>query len=183
MRPKPKAFFGPVILHFAPTTKFVKLDSPYNRLTKGASGKYEGATVKVTGTTIAAVCAVAGTTVQARTMPGKIPPTVEPTPGKLPAAPKLLFPPVNGPSCALNPGKPNNPLPGPRPKFGPGPPENGYCTKGCPDVSKPGVGLAGQPGWLQKGGLKTALPAIVPTFGPDGARIIAGALPSAVPLK
>src|ERR1043166_9080596 len=139
MKPKPKALRGFVKRIFAPPTKLVKLDSPYNRPIKGASGKYAGITVNVSGTTIGfrgsgepggrqlPVSAVQGRICVARTTPGKMLPTGEPTPGKAPAAPKLLVPPNGGPNVALKPGKPNvDPAkPGPKPKFGPWPPVNG----------------------------------------------------------
>src|SRR6266581_1257003 len=117
----PSGLRGPVSLHFAPTTKLVKLDSPYSRFTKGASGKYDGDVVHVTGTTIGLrgpgepggeqppVRAVQGKIVVARTMPGRMLPTGEPTPGKLSAWPKVLPTEVGGPSVALKPGNPNMP--------------------------------------------------------------------------
>src|SRR5713226_8675659 len=100
MKPQPNGLRGFVSRIFAPATKFVKLDSPYNRLTKGASGKYEGAVVKLVGMMIGLnapglpggrqfpVKAVQGSCVVARTMPGRMLPTGEPTPGKASACPK-----------------------------------------------------------------------------------------------
>src|ERR1700741_1917232 len=87
----------------------LKLLSPYRRLTKGASGKYDGATVNVSGIVMGSVSAVAGSVVVARTTPGKIPPTGEPIPGKVSAGPKfpLFGDTTGGPSRALKPGKPN----------------------------------------------------------------------------
>src|ERR1043165_9834812 len=146
MKPKPKGFLGPVIRHLAPATMLPTLDSPYRRLTNGASGKYDGAVVKVTGTTIGfsgsgepggrqfPVNAVQGSVAVANTIPGKMLPTGEPTPGKVPAGPKFDWLPNGGPKVALNPGKPKLvPIsPGPIPKFGATPPVNGYATFGCP---------------------------------------------------
>src|SRR5712692_6560960 len=94
MIPTPKGLLGEVNRILAPPTKLVKLDCPYNRLTKGASGKYEGATVKLVGTTIGfnepglpggrqfPVNCVQGRTVVAKTTPGRMLPTGEPMPGK-----------------------------------------------------------------------------------------------------
>src|SRR5437762_1423984 len=109
MRPAPSGLFGPVKRIFAPTTKLVKLLSPYRRFTNGASGKYDGEIVNVSGMVIGSVKAVAGSVVVANTTPGRMPPTGEPIPGKLSAGPKVpLFGcTTGGPSWALKPGKPN----------------------------------------------------------------------------
>src|SRR5712691_11499414 len=94
MMPTPKGLLGEVNRILAPPTKLVKLDCPYNRLTKGASGKYVGDVVKLVGTTIGfnepglpggrqlPVKAVQGNCAVASTMPGKILPTGDPIPGK-----------------------------------------------------------------------------------------------------
>src|SRR5215472_11894015 len=99
MKPKPRGLCGPVRRHLAPATILLTLDSPYRRLTNGASGRYEGATVNRVGTTIGLfepgapggrqfpVSAVQGRTAVASTMPGRMLPTGEPTPGKAPAGP------------------------------------------------------------------------------------------------
>src|SRR5947209_7659552 len=102
----------------------------------GASGKYDGATVKLVGTTIGFVSKVAGSVLVASTTPGRMLPTGEPTPGKVSAAPNELPLVVGGPSKALNPGNPNIPPGGPAlsPKFGPMPPVNGKPTNGWPKV-------------------------------------------------
>src|SRR5215207_7094095 len=107
--PTPSGLFGPVKRTLAPTTKLVKELSPNKRFTNGASGKYVGATVNVSGTVIGSVSAVAGSVVVANTIPGRMPPTGEPIPGKLSAEPKvpLLGWATGGPSNALKPGKPN----------------------------------------------------------------------------
>src|SRR6266496_3476329 len=77
---------------------------------------------------------VAGSVCVASTIPGRRPPTVEPIPGNVSAALKvpLLALATGGPSCALNPGKPNLvPIPpAVRPNVPAEPPTNGYCTKG-----------------------------------------------------
>src|SRR5438105_2632113 len=130
------------------------------------------------------VNAVQGSTAVARTIPGRILPTGDPTPGNLSAAPNLLPTVVGGPSVTLKPGKPNSVprAPGPTPKFGPTLPVNGNPTNGWPELKY----VANTPVGAhcgQKGGRKTAVPANVPTLGPDGARIIAGPLPSRVLLK
>src|SRR5216683_5985722 len=148
MRPKPSALLGLVMRHLAPATNVLNDDWPYKRLMNGASGRYEGAIVKVTGTTIGfngaglpggrqlPVNAVHGSVAVASTKPGSMPPTTDPMPGKLLAAPKLPLPPVAGPSRVEKPGKPNCVAmkPGPNPKFGPMPPINGDCTNGWPAV-------------------------------------------------
>src|SRR6185436_11244188 len=102
----PSGLFGPVRRIFAPTTKLFQLLSPYRRFTKGASGRYAGAIVKVVGTVIGRFNAVAGSVCVASTTPGRSPPTVEPIPGKLsaPLNVPLLALATGGPSCALNPG-------------------------------------------------------------------------------
>src|SRR5215510_2197632 len=72
----------------------------------------------------------------------------------------------------------------PTPGKAPAAPKLLVLPNGGPSVAlkpgKPNVPPA-NPG--QNGGRKTAVPASVPTFGPDGARIIAGALPSRVAPK
>src|SRR6185369_13780292 len=127
MMPTPSGLFGPVKRHFAPNTRLLKLLSPYRRLMNGASGKYDGATVNVSGIVIGRVSAVAGSTVVANTTPGRMPPTGEPTPGKLSAEPNvpLLGWTTGGPSCALKPGKPNPNPPPTKPKLPAVPPVNG----------------------------------------------------------
>src|SRR5215213_4719678 len=109
MRPTPSGLFGPVKRILAPNTRFVKLLSPKRRFTNGASGRYVGVVVNVSGTVIGSVKAVAGSVVVASTMPGRMLPAGEPIPGKLSAGPKLpLFGwTTAGPSSALKPGKPN----------------------------------------------------------------------------
>src|SRR5712692_3409466 len=94
MMPTPKGLLGEVNRILAPPTKLVKLDCPYNRLTKGASGKYAGDVVKLVGMTIGLngpglpggrqlpVNAVHGIIAVASTTPGKILPTGDPIPGK-----------------------------------------------------------------------------------------------------
>src|SRR5215208_4944688 len=132
MRPTPSGLFGPVKRIFAPTTKLVKLLSPYSRFTNGASGRYVGATVNVSGIVIGKFNWVAGSCVVANTMPGRMPPTGEPIPGKLSAVPKvpLLGCTTGGPSCALKPGKPNCCWPGAKPNVPAEPPTNGNWTNG-----------------------------------------------------
>src|SRR5690242_6186125 len=134
MIPTPSGLFGPVKRILAPNTRLLKLLSPYRRFTNGASGRYVGATVNVSGTVIGSVKAVAGSWVVASTTTGRMLPTGEPMPGKLSAGPNLpLFGwTTGGPSCALKPGKPNCWLicPGPRPKVPAEPPLNGYWTNG-----------------------------------------------------
>src|SRR4029079_7052233 len=168
MSATPSGLFGPVKRILAPNTTLLKLLSPYKRDTNGASGQYLGATVNVSGTVIGFVRAVAGSVVVASTTPGRMPPTGEPTPGKLSAGPKLpLFGCVTGgPSCALKPGKPNCPCPGASLNVPADPPVNGNCTNGC-----------------LLSGRNTAVFAIVPTFGPDGASTIAAGLHKAAPQK
>src|ERR1043165_7976792 len=109
MIPTPSGLFGPVKRIFAPNTRLLKLLSPYRRFTNGASGRYVGVVVNVSGIVIGSVRAVAGSTVVARTTPGRILPAGEPMPGKLSAGPKFpLFGwTTGGPSRALKPGKPN----------------------------------------------------------------------------
>ena len=118
---------------------------------------------------MACVSAVGGKTPVAKTTPGRMLPTGEPMPGKKPAVPKRpVPPPVGGPKVALKPGKPCCvPIsPGPSPKVPAVPPVKGNCTKG----------------WL-KAGRNKLCPAIEPTLGPDGAKTMAGPLPSKVELK
>src|SRR5919197_4481458 len=136
---------------------------------KGASGRYAGWVVNETGTVIGRVSAVAGRTPVASTTPGRMLPPGEPMPGKFDAAPKRPPPPpVGGPSVAFKPGKPKRVprAPGVSPKVPAEPPVNGNWTNG----------------WL-KAGRKSDRPAIEPTSGPDGARMMAGGLPSRVELK
>src|SRR3954470_3773080 len=145
----------------------------------GASGRYEGAVVKETGTVIGVIeCgepggrqlpvkAVQGSCVVASTTPGSMPPTGEPMPGnKLTPLKFPPPPPVAAPICALKPGKPRRPLPAVSPNVPAEPPTNGYCTNG----------------WL-KAGRNRDCPAMLPTFGPEGARMIAAGLPSVVAPK
>ena len=133
---------------------------------------------------IASVRAVGAKVVVANTIPGRILPTGDPTPGKRSAPPNVLPTVVGGPSVTLKPGKPNRVprAPGPTPKFGPTPPVNGNPTNGWPELKYTAKGPVGAH-CGQKGGRKTAVPANVPTFGPEGARMIAGPLPSRVLLK
>src|SRR5213593_1819408 len=93
MNPIPSALFGAVSRIFAPNTKFVKLDSPYNRFTNGASGKYVGAIVKRRGTVNVLNVRFGGIVRVDRTTPGRILPTGDPIPGKMEACPKFPFPP------------------------------------------------------------------------------------------
>src|SRR6266545_3772507 len=104
MMPHPKASFGPLSLIFAPKMWLVKLDSPYNRLMKGASGKYAGEIVKSAGTVIRLNVKVAGSVVVESTIPGRMLPTTEPIPGKFDAAPKFPFSPDGVPSWLTNGG-------------------------------------------------------------------------------
>src|SRR5688572_14893633 len=107
----------------------VKLDSPYSRFTNGASGKYAGATVNTSATVSVLNVEFGGMVRVASTMPGRMLPTVDPIPGKFDAAPKLPCPPVGTPSRLVNGGAMKLPV---NPKFGPGAPMNGNCTKPCP---------------------------------------------------
>src|ERR1043166_8193922 len=93
------------------------------------------------------------------TTPGRIEPQIEPMPGKFEAAPKLLSRPLGVPMRLVNGGAIRLPV---RPKFGPGPPTKGNCTKG----------------WLnagRKSGLK--LVSVMEPLTPSGGRMIAGPLP------
>src|SRR6185295_5363230 len=129
MRPTPNGLFGPVKRILAPNTMLLKLLSPYRRFTNGASGKYAGSIVNVSGIVWDRFNAVGGSVVVASTTPGRMPPTTEPIPGKLSAGPKLplLGWDTGGPSCALKPGKPNCwPIcPAVRPNVPAEPPVNG----------------------------------------------------------
>src|SRR6185503_5828281 len=114
---------------------------------KGASGRYDGAIVKVVGTMNGdcefaftgglqfPVKAVHGNTVVASTMPGRMLPTTEPMPGKFEAVPKLPLPPNGVPIRLTNGGAIALPV---KPKFGPVPPMNGNCTNGCPPTLQGG---------------------------------------------
>src|SRR2546421_5201154 len=118
----------------------------------GASGKYDGVTVKETGTSIGSVNAVGGSAVVASTMPGRMLPTGEPMPGKLPAAPKLPPPPEAGPSVA-----PNGTAARSKPKPAAVPPVNGNCTKNGPPGRR--AILVGKPKLLTAAfGVKTTMP-------------------------
>ena len=113
----------------APATKFVKLDSPYIRFTKGASGKYAGEIVNTPGTVMLRCVRVMAVWFVESTIPGRILPTTEPMPGKFDAAPKFPLPPVAAPRTLVNGGAIRLPV---KPKFGPVAPMNGNCRNGCP---------------------------------------------------
>src|ERR1041385_7784345 len=70
------------------------------------------------------------------TTPGRIEPQGEPTPGKFDAAPKLLSRPLGVPMRLVNGTAMRLPV---SPKFGPGPPTNGNCTKGWLPVGRKSV--------------------------------------------
>src|SRR2546427_11445917 len=179
MNPIPSALFGAVSRIFAPNTKFVKLDSPYNRFTNGASGKYVGASVNTVGTVIGSsgpglpggrqlpVNAVHGSSVVASTIPGNMLPTGDPIPGKMEACPKFPFPPLAVPNRLVNGGAIGPPS---IPKFGPVPPMNGNCTNGCPPT------LQGGPA-----GRNTAPEMSVVPLTRIGASMIAGPLQNGPP--
>src|SRR6185437_2298752 len=113
------------------------------------------------------VRAVAGSVSVANTIPGRIPPTVEPIPGKLSAGPKVplfgerLTPSVGFTGAAQPMVNPVAPPTVARPSREAAPPTYGNCTNG----------------WLNAG-RKTAVPAMLHPGGiPFGARMIAGPLP------
>src|SRR6266508_1585000 len=171
MMPHPKASFGPLSLIFAPKMWLVKLDSPYNRLMKGASGKYAGEIVKSAGTVIRLNVKVAGSVVVESTIPGRMLPTTDPMPGKFDAAPKFPFSPDGVPSWLTNGGAMALPV---NPKFGPVAPMNGNCRNGCPPT------LHGGPAG-RNSGLKP-VNAVEPLTR-TGGKIIAAPVHSVVALK
>src|SRR5918993_1938589 len=122
MRVRPNGLFGPVNRILAPIVMSVKLDSPYNRLMNGASVKYAGATVNVSGSINGLSVGFAGIVLVASTIPGNILPAGDPIPGKCDADPKFPPPPTGAPTTLTKGGAITLPV---KPRLGPVAPING----------------------------------------------------------